>query len=128
MARKRAPILKRLPGPTPLGPRLSERALAKLLSLKGEASLYLDDTPTLTELLRWLDIRIKVEKAPPLKPGMLADLDWEPATKRQVVAPEDKATVRSYLGEASDAFGRNVWFSETAEYMYERLMAKREGR
>lgn len=107
---------------------LSDRALRRLRSLDGEASAALGTDPSTTELIRWVHRRLGAESARALEAGSLSGRPKERATKRQAFEPEDLAIVRSYLGEASDAFGRHVAISEAVEYMVECLLAKRTGR
>lgn len=115
-------------GPNVVRVNVSERALRRLRPLRGEAAAALDTDPSITELVRWVHRRLGAECARALEAGSLSGRPRERATVRQVFEPEDLAIVRSYLGEASSAFGRSATTSEAVEYMVECLLAKRHGR
>lgn len=114
-------------GPRPVRTMLSDRALERLRSFRGEASAALETDASVTELLAYVHHRIGVESARPLEAGALSGRLREAARRREVVDPRDLATVRSYLGEASTAFGRSATTSEAVEYMVEILLKKRRG-
>jgi hypothetical protein len=106
---------------------LSDRALALLRPFRSEATAAIGSDASVTEILAYLHRRIGVECARPLEAGALSNRPREAAKHRQILDPEDLATVRSYAGEASTAFARHATTSEAVECMVEILLKKRRG-